>query len=207
MERGLFITFEGIDNCGKSVMSHRLAEELREMGYDVILTRQPGGTALGQQLRQVLLHPDADGLDERAEALVFAADRAYHVKKLVRPALEQGTIVICDRYGDSLEAYQGGGRGMDKAFLRQLNAFATNNLVPDLTYYLAIDYATSTARQEGGCDFIESESAAFFQRVIDTFEDLAIEQPQRFCRIDATAEMETVYAQVKAAVTERLAAK
>ena len=178
MGAGLFISFEGVDGAGKTTQVNLLADYLRALGREVVVTREPGGTALGTQIRAMEISP-------RTEALLFAADRAQHVSEVIRPALERGAVVITDRYLDSSLAYQSGGRELTADDIRTLSMWATNNLLPARTYLLDIDPRASHTRLEHAEDRMESAGDDFQQRTRTAFLELAAVQPQRFCVIDA----------------------
>ena len=186
MGAGLFISFEGVDGAGKTTQVNLLADHLRTLGREVVVTREPGGTALGTQIRAMLLTANlGEEISPRTEALLFAADRAQHVSEVVRPALERGAIVITDRYLDSSLAYQSGGRELTADDIRTLSMWATNNLLPARTYLLDIDPRASHTRLEHAEDRMESAGDDFQQRTRTAFLELAAVQPQRFCVIDA----------------------
>lgn len=181
----LFLTFEGPDGCGKSTQARLLAEKLRSQGYDVFLTREPGGTSLGEAVRELLLGKEYE-LTSSAEALLYAAARAQHVEEKIRPALAKGQIVICDRFVDSSLAYQGYGLGLSLQRLREINLFATSGLEPDLTILLDLDPQIGLARARAGrgqTDRIEERDGAFHKQVREGFLDLARSQPERFAVI------------------------
>ncbi|MEY9848272.1 dTMP kinase [Streptacidiphilus sp. BW17] len=182
---GFFIALEGGDGAGKSTQSQALAEWIRSKGHEVVLTREPGGSAVGQRLRAMLLDVANTGISHRAEALIFAADRAEHVDSVILPALERGAVVITDRYADSSVAYQGAGRDLDGADVARLNRWATGGLVPDLTVLL--DVAPSAARERftEAPDRMESEPEVFHQRVRSAFLELAAADPARYLVVDA----------------------
>ncbi|MDO4582052.1 MAG: dTMP kinase [Bacillota bacterium] len=203
MGKGVFITFEGIDGCGKSLMLKRTAAALRERGLEPLLTREPGGSELGRRFRRLILDSPFDSVDERTETLLFAADRACHVRQVITPALEAGSIVLCDRYIDSTLAYQGYGRGLDIDFLRRLNDFAGCGLRPDLTLLLDVDPAIAAARRGAKADRMEQEQAEFFARVRAGYLALAGQCP-RIAVIDASAAPERVAEQVWDKVRELL---
>jgi len=188
---GTFLVFEGGDGAGKSTQMRLLGERLRACGHEVLLTREPGGTALGEHIRRILL--DGDAVEPRAEALLFAADRAQHVNTVVRPALHDGAVVLCDRYVDSSIAYQGVARDLDADDIRSLSMWATDALWPDLTVLLDIDPARGRARRAGTSDRVESEADAFHQRVRQGFLDLAGQHPQRYLLVDADQSVEAVH--------------
>ena len=171
--RGLFITFEGLDGCGKSTQMALLADALTDAGYDVLTTREPGGTALGEALRSVLLDVGYTGMSARAEALLYAAARAQLVSEVVRPALDDGRVVLCDRYIDSSLAYQGHGRGLVIEDVITLNVWATDCLFPDLTFALLVDEDVRAERASSEpADRLEAETAAFFHRVAEGYRAL-----------------------------------
>ncbi|MEM9227236.1 MAG: dTMP kinase, partial [Verrucomicrobiota bacterium] len=181
---GRFITFEGSEGCGKSTQLARLAVWLREQGHDVLETREPGGTVLGKQIRELLMHRKEDeALTPEAELLLFAADRAQHVRQLIKPALVKGQIVLSDRYCDSTTAYQGVARKLSPEHVKSINAFATSDCIPDLTLVLDLpaDTGLMRARQATGkaSDRMEAESLAFYEAVRQGFLDLAAAEPER----------------------------
>ena len=187
---GRLIVLDGIDGCGKSTQLQRLADwlpgsGLMPVGAGLILTREPGGTALGQAVRQLLLHAaDEQAPCPRAELLLYAADRAQHVDTLIRPALERGDWVLSDRFAGSTLAYQGYGRGLDGALIQQLEQIATAGLIPDQTFWLALPVTESLRRRQGvEEDRIEAEGRPFLERVAAGFETLASQRA--WCRIDA----------------------
>ncbi|MCS6782376.1 MAG: dTMP kinase [Gloeomargarita sp. SKYBB_i_bin120] len=202
---GCFISLEGIEGAGKTTQMHRLAAWLQRLGYSVLTTREPGGTALGQSLRSLLLH---HVLPERSELLLYAADRAAHVAQVLQPALQRQQVVLCDRYTDSTVAYQGYGRGMDLHLIEQVNAIATGGLMPDLTLWLdvPVEVGLRRVRGRGALNTIEQESLAFHERVRQGYQALAEQHPQRICRIDAASDTETVFKQIQAAIEGRWSA-
>lgn len=185
---GLFLTLEGGDGVGKTTQSELLAEWLNSVGRNVIRTREPGGTEVGIEVRELVLHHRGD-IAPRAEALLYAADRAHHIATLVRPALERGDIVIQDRYIDSSVAYQGAGRELDPNEIRDLSLWATGNLVPDVTILLDLDESVARERLDTArtrYDRLEAEQAEFHQRVRTAFLGLSRAEPERFLVLDAT---------------------
>lgn len=180
----MFVTFEGGDGAGKSTQASLLGAALAQRGIVVVVTREPGATELGVELRRLLLH--GGGIDLRTEALLFAADRAEHVARVIRPALERGEVVVCDRFTDSSLAYQCAGRGLDHVDVANLSAFASGGLVPDLTIVLDVDPETSAGRLSAR-DRMESAGAAFHARVRRSFLDAAAAEPQRYLVLDAAA--------------------
>lgn len=193
---GFFVALEGGDGAGKSTQARLLEEWLRdELGHEVVVTREPGATPLGQRLRDVLLH--GEQLDARAEALLFAADRAQHVATVVRPALDRGAVVVTDRYSDSSVAYQGGGRELDADDVASLSRFATQSLVPDLTVVLDLPPDVARSRVGEDADRLERESEAFHRSVRERFLDLARRHPRRYLVVDATQAPDVVQAQIR----------
>lgn len=196
---GRFIAFEGGEACGKSTQARLLAEVL-----GAVLTREPGGTAVGSAIRELVLSPATAGLDDRAEALLMAADRAQHVAEVVRPALSAGRHVVTDRFAPSSIAYQGYGRGLPVDEVRRLSEWATAGCWPDLVVLLEVPPAVSEQRLGGQHDRMEAEGAAFHGRVLDGFRRQAGDEPERWVVLDGTAPVETVHRAVLDAVRERL---
>lgn len=186
MSDGVFISFEGVDGAGKTTQVERLAQFWLERGREVVVTREPGGTSLGKRIRELLLADPNETITPRAEALLFAADRAQHVEQIIRPALERGAIVITDRYLDSSLAYQSGGRELTADDVKHLSMWATNSLLPRRTYLLDIDPRVSHARLTHEEDRMESAGENFQQRTRHVFLQLAEADPERFLVIDAT---------------------
>ena len=186
---GVWITFEGGDGSGKTTQSNLLAEWLEGAGRTVVRTREPGGSEVGQLIRDIVLHHRGD-IAPRAEALLYAADRAHHVATVVRPALERGDIVLQDRYLDSSVAYQGAGRVLDAAEIRDLSLWAADGALPDLTILLDLDPAAARTRLDSAdkpFDRLEAEKAEFHERVRDAFLTLAEEEEERFLVVDASS--------------------
>lgn len=203
---GLWITFEGGDGAGKTTQASLLERWLRDEGRTVVRTREPGGTEVGVLIRDIVLHHRGD-VAPRAEALLYAADRAHHVATLVRPALARGEIVIQDRYLDSSVAYQGAGRVLDAAQIRDLSLWATEGALPDLTVLLDLDPASARARLDADdkpFDRLESEQADFHARVRKAFLELAAAEPERFLVLDATLPADDLAAAVRARVAALL---
>ncbi len=209
----MFVTFEGIEGSGKSTALRLLAGHLQARGHDPVLTREPGGSTLGRSLRPILLDARTRGLSSRAELHLFLADRAQHVAEIIRPALEAGQTVLCDRFSDSTLAYQGYGRGHDVERLRRINAQATGGLAPDLTLLLDLSVsegleragernrAEGTVVSEGRFD---AESLDFHERVRAGYLALAEAEPERIAVIDATQRPDDVLLQCLAALEARL---
>lgn len=209
----MFISFEGIEGSGKSTAQRLLAEHFLGLGHDPLLTREPGGCALGRSLRPILLDARTRGLSSRAELYLFLADRAQHVSEVIRPALEAGHIVLCDRYTDSTLAYQGYGRGLDPEHLRRINDMATGGLLPDLTLLLdlpvhcGLERAGLRNREEGTVlseGRFDAESLEFHERVRQGYRALAVDEPERFAIIDAAQPPEDVMLQCLSAVEASL---
>ena len=209
----MFITFEGIEGSGKSTALLLLAQELERRGFDVLRTREPGGCGLGRAIRPILLDARTRSLNMRAELYLFLADRAQHVAEVIRPALEAGQIVLCDRYTDSTLAYQGYGRGLDPEKLRRINEMATGGLAPDLTLLmdlpvgLGLERAGLRNQRQGtvlsGGRF-DAESMDFHERVRQGYLALAEEEPQRIACINAEQRPEDVLLQALSAVEDYL---
>lgn len=200
---GLFITFEGGDGAGKTTQAALLEEWLTDAGRSVVRTREPGGTEVGALIRDIVLHHRGE-VAARAEALLYAADRAHHVETVVRPALARGDVVIQDRYLDSSVAYQGAGRVLGSAEVRDLSLWATEGLLPDVTVLLDLDPAVARGRLDADdkpFDRLEAERESFHVRVRDEFLALAAAEPQRFLVLDASRPP----ADLAAAVRDRLA--
>ncbi len=202
MKAGGFITFEGIDGAGKSTHIEAVAERLRGAGAEVVCTREPGGTALAEQLRSLLLHSAMDALTEAL--LVFAA-RRDHIAQVIAPALARGASVICDRFTDATFAYQGGGRGFDLAVLAQLEQWVQQGLQPDLTLWFDLPAAVAAERRGAARtpDRFEQQDEAFFERVIGGYRARAQADPARFARIDALQPQPQVAAQIEALLQGR----
>jgi dTMP kinase len=204
---GLFLALEGGEGAGKSTQSRLLVDWLQATGREVVLTREPGATAVGQQIRSVLLDPMTGGISPRAEAMLYAADRAQHVAQVILPALERGAVVVTDRYVDSSLAYQGAGRELDLPEVARLSRWATGGLRPDLTLLLDVDPIVGLARIAGAPDRIESESLSFHQRVRQGFLDLAAADPDRYLVLTASDPAAAVHEQVRTRVAVLLPAR
>jgi dTMP kinase len=208
MAAGLFISLEGIDGVGKSTQSDLLEEFLRSVGRDVVRTFEPGGTELGQEIRHLLLHRQGD-VAPRAEALLYAADRAHHVATKVRPALDRGDVVITDRYLDSSVAYQGVGRALKADDVRDISMFAVEGLLPNLTILLDLE-ATAAAERRNTTgdepDRLEREKIEFFEAVRQAFLDMATAEPNRWLVIDARQSVDAMQDQIRARVSQLLGA-
>lgn len=178
MKKGLFITFEGIDGCGKTTQIELLKESLEKKGYTVLLTREPGAKGLGEKLRKILLNYDGE-VSSNCESFLFLADRAQHIDTIIKPAIDKGVIVLCDRHTDSTVAYQGYGRQLDLEQIYQLNKIATNGIIPDITFILDIDIDTSLQRIGKGRDRMENAGREFFERVRKGYIEISEKEPQR----------------------------
>jgi len=192
---GLFITFEGGDASGKTTQIGLLAEWLKGKGYTVLVTREPGGSDLGNELRDIVLHRRGF-IAPRAEALIYAADRAHHIHEIVRPALQRGEVVLQDRYLDSSVAYQGAGRVLDPVEVRNLSLWATEELMPEVTILLDVPAGIGAKRQaseERQYDRLEAEALDFHERVRESYVGLAHAEPERFEVIDGTASIEDIH--------------
>lgn len=194
--KGAFITFEGADGCGKTTQSELIKQYLEQKGFDVVWTREPGSKGLGQKIRELLLHYDGD-VAPMCEAFLFLADRAQHVEHLIKPAVEQGKIVICDRHTDSTIAYQGYGRGENIEQLRYLNNLATGMTKPDLTF--VFDVSTDVAQERVGDekDRMESAGVEFHKKVRQGYLELANEEPNRIKVVNANNSIEQVFEDAK----------
>ena len=193
--RGLFITVEGMDGAGKTTQARMLAWWLSERGHEVVLTREPGGTALGAALRKLLLDGGAR-VGAEAELMLYAADRAQHVEEVVRPALGEGRTVVCERYADSTTVYQGCGRRLDLEFVERLNRFVTGGMEPDLTLLLDVDPQAARQRLAEIPDRLEREQPEFHERVAAGYRALARRYRERIRIIDANAAPDQAFRQV-----------
>lgn len=209
--QGLFITFEGPEGAGKSTHCAMLSEWMTLMGVPVLTTREPGEGVVGSQIRRLILNPENTAITPKTEALLYAADRAQHVEEVLRPALDRGAVVVCDRYADSYLAYQGYGRGLDLTFLRQLNQMATGGLQPDLTILLDLDPEEGLARVRARESFskgetaqrtdrMEQEELAFHRRLRDGYRQLAAET-SRIMVLDAGRGMNEVKYEIRRLVS------
>jgi dTMP kinase len=205
--RGLFITLEGIEGAGKSTVARSVCAWLEQHALRATLTREPGGTPLAERVRQIVLERGEERLSAATETLLMFAARGIHLENLIRPALERGDCVVCDRFTDATRAYQGGGRGLDPAWIEALASEVQGGLEPDLTLLLDLPVPMGLERarnrRAGAADRFEAEAAAFFERVRAAYLDLARREPQRIRVIDAALPLEAVERQV-AAVLERV---
>ncbi len=203
-DRGQFITVEGIEGAGKSTQLGVIGDFLNQQGITVVVTREPGGTELGEAVRELLLDPDNRGMSTDAELLLVFAARAEHLHKVIRPALDAGDWVLSDRFTDATFAYQGGGRGVEAARIEILEEWVQGSLRPDLTLLLDLSVEVGMARiaARGQADRFERESEAFFQRIRASYRQRADDEPQRLSRIDASGSIDAV----SQAVLDRVAA-
>lgn len=191
----MFISFEGGEGAGKSTLIQKIHEHLIRLNKPVLLTRAPGGTMTGELIRHLLLHHDENDISSRTELFLFLADRSQHVQEVILPALAHKKIVLCDRFNDSTVAYQGGARGFDPDWIRQLCHFATQNLEPTLTLYLDIDPHEGLKRVKRSKDRIEKENITFHQKIRDAYLAIAQKEPQRFHVLDGSQSPDDVFNQ------------
>ncbi len=183
MRKGIFITFEGGDGCGKTTIINMLKEKLKSIGRDVLIPREPGATLIGEQIRDILLDRENKNMTERTELLLYEASRAQNCFEVIMPALKEGKVVLCDRFYDSSIAYQGYGRGMDIESIKKINKFASFNVVPDKTILLvrdSVDAGLNDASKKGGSDRLELEGHDFHTRVLHGFLEISKEDPNRW---------------------------
>lgn len=195
MKKGLFITFEGVDGCGKTTQINLLKDYYEKQGRTVLLTREPGAKGLGVKLREILLNYDGE-VSPNCESFLFLADRAQHIDTIIKPAVERGEIVLCDRHTDSTVAYQGYGRGVDLDRINMLNNIATSGMKPNLTLIFDIDTDTSMARVGKEKDRMESAGIEFFKKVRNGYLDIAKNEPQRVKLLDGNKSIEEIHNQV-----------
>ncbi|MDY6311149.1 MAG: dTMP kinase [Cyanobacteriota bacterium] len=201
MNKGLFITFEGIDGCGKTTQLNMLNKYLQDKGYETVLTKEPGGKGLGEKIRNILLNYDGE-VSDRCESFLFLADRAQNIDLIVNPAIRQGKIVLCDRHTDSTLAYQGYGRELDLAQIKKLNDLATNGRKPDITFIFDVSLETSSKRVGKDKDRMEKSGKDFFQRVRNGYLKIAQNEPQRVKVINSEKSIDEVFAQVLKYINE-----
>ncbi|MCE2396805.1 dTMP kinase [Candidatus Poribacteria bacterium] len=202
-DRGLFITFEGTDGAGKTTQIERLTADLRQASYDVCLTREPGGTPISEQIRDMLLNPEHNEMAATTELLLYAASRAQHVSEVIKPALKAGKVVISSRFADATVVYQGYGRGLDLGRIHHLNRIATDGVTPDVTFVLDLPVEIGLQRVQnsrGGLDRLEREKIEFHRRLRESYQIIAKQEPERLKIIDAQVSPEQVYAQIQAII-------
>ena len=203
MEKGLFITFEGADGCGKTTQLKLLAEYLTNKGLEVVITREPGAKGLGEKVREILLNYDGE-VSDRCESFLFLADRAQHIDMIINPAIAQGKIILCDRHTDSSVAYQGYGRGLSIERINMLNNLAVNGRYPDMTLVFDIDVETSMKRVGEEKDRMESAGMDFFNRVRNGYLEIAKQEPNRVKVLDARKSIEEIHKDVIELIEELL---
>ena len=217
MSRGFFVTFEGLDGSGKSTQLRRLKEGLEANGLPITTTRQPGGTRLGDRIRDLLLDSRNDRLSSLAELGLMFSDRAQSIAEVIEPALAAGNIVLCDRFTDSSEAYQGGGRQLGSQIVRDLHNALCSGLLPDATLLLLPDFDRSLARARQRNQRIavttgkdenrfEQENAAFYRRVFDKYQEIAAREPERVVAIESNGSIEEVHQRIMQEIQKRLSA-
>lgn len=201
-KQGYFITFEGIDGCGKTTQMKRLGEILESQGKTVIYTREPGGTPISETIRNVILDCKNTAMTGMTEMLLYAASRAQHVEECIMPAVKAGHIVLCDRFYDSTLAYQGGGRSIPKEQLQRVNELAIQSMWPNLTIYFDIDYETSQERlsTRGAKDRLDLEKRTFVEAVIQRYRDMVKRYPERILSVDARGEIEPTFETMLASI-------
>jgi dTMP kinase len=203
-----FITFEGGEGTGKTTQIHRLESWLKDQGHQVIVTFEPGGTALGQKVREILLDNQFKGMDAKCEALLYAATRAEHVAKVIRPALEQKKIVLCDRYWDASRAYQGAARGLGIEAIDRINFWGTGDCAPDHVFVFDFDVAKGlkrvAERQQGHLDRLESEGLGFHEKVRQAYLAMALKHPKNYSVIDASCTQDEITTNLQKALAKAL---
>ncbi|HJC51725.1 MAG TPA: dTMP kinase [Candidatus Anaerostipes avistercoris] len=199
---GLFITMEGPDGSGKSTQIELLRDYLSGKGYDIIICREPGGTKISEAIRQVILNKDFTEMGNMTEMLLYAAARAQLVEEVIRPALENDKIVICDRFVESSAVYQGIARGMGIELVYEINQYAIGDTMPDLTIMIDIDAGTGISRKkkQAELDRMERETMEFHQRVVEGYRKIAVQYPERILKIDGSGSIEDIHGQIAAAV-------
>jgi len=209
MDSGKLITFEGLDGCGKSTQQEKATDWLKVQGYSVLKTRQPGGTVIGQQIRDILLNPEHEELQPESELLLYLADRIQHLQDSILPAKAAGKIVLCDRFHDSTVAYQGYGRGLNLNSIESIVAHCIKPYSPDLTILLNISPETIASRLERRQEHVEKdrldlESLSFFKRVAQGFQELSAAEPERFVCINGEQEIELIHQEIINILQQRL---
>lgn len=199
---GLLITLEGPEGAGKTTNRAFLADSLQAQGIDVVLTREPGGSALGERIREILLSPSAEPMSVDAELLLMFAARAQHIEQVIKPAMARGAVVLCDRFTDATYAYQGGGRGVDQDRIAELERFVQGALRPDfvLVFDLPVEVGLARASARGTLDRFEQEGLGFFNAVRQTYLERAKQAPERYVVLDAAQSLAQVQAQIQAVV-------
>ncbi|MBI5044171.1 MAG: dTMP kinase [Nitrospirae bacterium] len=205
--KGLFITFEGIEGCGKTTQMNLLSDYLKKEGFSVLKTREPGGTRIGEKIRDILLNPDNKKMAKETEILLYGASRTQHIEEIIKPALKSGKIVLCDRYTDSTLAYQGFGRNMGISFIKRACRLSLGTIQPDLTILLDLDVKAGLDRiknRKGGNDRIEKEKIAFHNRVRKGYLKLAKASRERIKIVKADKEIDEIQKEIKDIVIRKL---
>lgn len=204
MRKGLFITVEGTDGSGKTTQIKLMEEYIRSKGYEVVLTREPGGTRISEAIRDLILNPSNTDIVPLTEMILYAASRAQHVCEVIKPAVNEGKVVICDRFVDSSYAYQGCGRGVDLKLVADVNRVAIDGMVPDITFFLDIDPKVALQRRinSTGADRIEQEKMDFHMRVYEAYKKMALLYSDRIKTINATQTIEEISSQINAYLAE-----
>lgn len=194
MRKGLFLTFEGNEGCGKTTVTNQLKNKLESAGYEVVYTREPGGIEISEKIREIILDPNNDKMDDRTEALLYAAARRQHLVEKVKPAIEKGAIVLCDRFVDSSLAYQGVGRNLGIKEVMEINEFAIEGFMPDKTFLLEIDVelGMKRAKKRSALDRLEKEDLDFHLKVAEGYKKIKEMYSNRICSIDANRELNTI---------------
>lgn len=214
--KALFITFEGVEGSGKSSQIANVAEYFTQKKYNVLRTREPGGTEIAEKIRSLLIHQQEEKLSPRAELLLMLASRAQHVDELIEKNMSKTDLILCDRFTDSTLAYQGAGRKMDMAWLKEMNRFATNMLQPDITFLMDLKVEDSQARiqhrkkrneKNNLVDRFESENTSFHQRIRDCYLEIAKSEPDRFVILDATEKPKILLNKMAEAIENKLSMK
>lgn len=201
MSKGLFITFEGTDGTGKSTQSSKAREFFEQRGYEVLMTREPGGTAISEKLREILLDKNNKEMSAVTEMMIYAAARAQLVSEVIAPSIESGKVVICDRFVDSSVAYQTYGRGLGSSVV-EVNRYAVQGIMPDMTFFMDMPPMVGKSRIVGEMDRLEQEKSDFFNRVYEGYKSIAAENSDRVKTIDATGNIEEVWNQIKSHLEE-----
>lgn len=209
--KGFFLTVEGIEGCGKTTQLKRLAKHLRDAGHNCVMTKEPGGTPIGDRVRAILLDPQAEGMDSLSELFLLAASRRQNVTEIVQPALEKGAVVLCDRYADASVVYQGYGRGLPLQQVLDINRWATNGITPDLTFVFDLPESVGLERARSrnttenlmAESRLEGEDLAFHRRVREGYLALAKEHQERFAVIEGNRSIDDVFADVLGVLRER----
>lgn len=204
MRKGLFITVEGTDGSGKTTQIKLMEEYIRNKGYEVVLTREPGGTRISEAIRDLILNPSNTDIVPLTEMILYAASRAQHVCEVIKPAVNEGKVVICDRFVDSSYAYQGCGRGVDLKLVADVNRVAIDGMVPDITFFLDIDPKVALQRRinSTGADRIEQEKMDFHMRVYEAYKRMALLYSDRIKTINATQTIEEISSQINDCLAE-----